>query len=106
MDGPDRRHFGLRPSSEAARIPPVPAPAPNRARSKVEDLPADEPPLDPYAVRRRLRRERAKRHALHEHQRERRLAGIRFLALVGGLIFLTLFLMLSIWQTIGSVFGL
>jgi hypothetical protein len=53
-----------------------------------------------------LRKERAKRHALHEHQRERRLAGIRFLALIGGLIFLTLFLSLSIWETIGSVFGL
>jgi hypothetical protein len=57
-------------------------------------------------VRRRLRRERAKRHALHEHQRERHLAGIRFLALLGGLVFLTLFLSLSIWDTIGSVFGL
>ncbi len=46
------------------------------------------------------------RHALHEHQREQRLAGIRFIALIGGLVFLTLFLSLSIWDTIGSVFGL
>jgi hypothetical protein len=83
----------------------VAVPAPDRAPWEAEELP-DDPPLDPHAVRRRLRRERAKRHALHEHQRERRLAGIRFLALIGGLIFLTLFLSLSIWQTIGSVFGL
>jgi hypothetical protein len=85
------------------------APAPRRARWEnvpEEGLTQDDAPLDPYAVRRRLRRERAKRHALHEHQRERRLAGIRFLALIGALIFLTLFLTLSIWETMGSVFGL
>ncbi len=71
-----------------------------------KDVLSDDPPLDPVAVKRRLRRERAKRHALHEHQRERRLAGIRFLALIGFLTFLTLFLSLLIWETIGSVFGL
>jgi hypothetical protein len=87
----------------------VAAPAPRRAPWEDvpdEDVTADDPPLDPYAVRRRLRRERAKRHAWHEHQREKRLAGIRFLALVGFLVFLTLFFALSIWKTIGSVFGL
>lgn len=85
------------------------APAPRRADWEdvlPEDALVDEPPLDPHAVRRRLRRERAKRHALHEHQRERRLAGIRFLALIGTLLFVTVFLSLSIWETIGSVFGL
>ena len=85
------------------------APAPRRAQWEdipEEDLTPDDPPLDPYAVRRRLRRERAKRHALHEHQRERRLAGIRFLALIGALIFVTLFLTLSIWEKMGSIFGL
>jgi hypothetical protein len=87
----------------------VAAPAPDRARWEDvpdEDVTADDPPLDPYAVRRRLRRERAKRHAWHEHQRERRLAGIRFLGLIGFLVFLTLFFALSIWKTMGSVFGL
>jgi hypothetical protein len=85
--------------------------APASRRASWEDIPeeeavVDDPPLDPYAVRRRLRRERAKRHALHEHQREKHLAGIRFLALIGILIFVTLFLSLSIWETVGSVFGL
>lgn len=99
----------MRERAEAARIRRVAAPAPHRARW--EDVPdegvtTDDPPLDPYAVRRRLRRERARRHAWHEHQRERRLAGIRFLALIGFLVFLTLFFALSIWKTIGSVFGL
>ena len=85
------------------------APAPRRAPWEdvpKEDVVSDDPPLDPHAVRRRLRRKRAKRHALHEHQREKHLAGIRFLALIGVLIFVTLFLSLSIWETIGSVFGL
>jgi hypothetical protein len=85
------------------------APAPRRARWEEisdEDLTPDDPPLDPHAVRRRLRRERAKRHGLYEHQRERRLAGIRFLGLMGILIFLTVFLTLSIWEKMGSVFGL
>jgi hypothetical protein len=87
----------------------VAAPAPRRADWEdvpAEDVLVDEPPLDSHAVRRRLRRERAKRHALHEHQRERRLAAIRFLALIGTLVFIVVFLGLSIWETIGSVFGL
>lgn len=85
------------------------APVPHRARWEdvpAEDVTADDPPLDPYAARRRLRRQRAKRHAWHEHQREKRMAGIRFLALIGFLVFLTLVFALSIWKTIGSVFGL
>jgi hypothetical protein len=85
------------------------APAPRHAQwdeVSEEDLASDDPPLDPHAVRRRLRRERAKRHALHEQQRERRLAGIRFLALIGALVFFTLFLILSIWEKMGSIFGL
>lgn len=85
------------------------APAPHRARW--EDVPdadvvPEDPPLDPHAVRRRLRRQRAKRHALHEHERERRLASIRFLGLIGFLVFLTLFFSLSIWEKIGAAFGL
>jgi hypothetical protein len=96
-------------AAESRKNPAVAAPARRREPwpgVPEEDVLSDDPPLDPQAVKRRLRRERAKRHALHEHQRERRLAGIRFLALIGFLIFLTLFLTLSIWETIGSVFGL
>jgi hypothetical protein len=96
-------------AAESRKNPAVAAPARRRELwpgVPEEDVVSDDPPLNPQAVKRRLRRERAKRHALHEHQRERRLAGIRFLALIGFLIFLTLFLTLSIWETIGSVFGL
>ena len=79
-------------------------PAPRRA--KWEDVPADDPPVDPYAVQHRLRRERAKRRARIEHRREQRIAGLRFLVLIGVLVFLTLFLSLSIWEKIRALFGL
>jgi hypothetical protein len=80
------------------------APAPRRA--EWEDVRADDPPLDPSAVERRLRRERAKRRARIEHRREQRIAGVRFLVLIGALVFLTLFLSLSIWEKIRALFGL
>lgn len=62
--------------------------------------------MDPFAVERRLRRERAKRRARIEHRREQRIAGLRFLVLIGALVFLTLFLSLSIWEKIRDLFGL
>ena len=80
------------------------APAPRR--TEWEDVRADDPPVDPYAVERRLRRERAKRRARVEHRREQRIAGLRFLVLIGVLVFLTLFLSLSIWEKIRALFGL
>ena len=80
------------------------APAPRRARR--EKARVDDPPVDPYAVQRRLRRERAKRHARDEHQHEQRVARIRFLALLCVLIFLTLFMSLSVWEKIRALFGL
>jgi hypothetical protein len=49
--------------------------------------------VDPHDVDRRLRRERAKRRA-------------RFLVLIGALVFLALFLGLSIWEKISALFGL
>ena len=80
------------------------APAPRRAER--EDVRADDPPVDPHAVQRRLRRERAKRRARIEHRRGQRIAGLRFLVLIGVLVFLTLFLSLSIWEKIRALFGL
>ena len=80
------------------------APAPRR--TEWEDVRANDPPVDPHAVQRRLRRERAKRRARIEHRREQRIAGLRFLVLIGVLVFLTLFLSLSIWEKIRDLFGL
>jgi hypothetical protein len=78
------------------------APAPRRVIQEAER----EPPVDPYAVQRRLRRERARRQARFDREREQRLAQIRFLFLLGALVFLTLFLSLSVWEKVTALFGL
>ena len=51
-------------------------------------------------------RERAKRRAKLEHERERRRARRRFLVLLGALLFLTAVLALTIWDQIQALFGL
>jgi len=66
----------------------------------------EDPPIDPVAVERGLALARAKRRARIEHKQEIRRARIRFLFLLLGLILLTLFIALSIWQKIQDVFGL
>jgi hypothetical protein len=78
---------------------PIPAPAPHRARD-------DEPSLDRFEGRRAVARARARRRAREDHQLEVRRARIRFLALLGALVFLALFISLSIWEKIQAVFGL
>jgi hypothetical protein len=82
------------------------APAPRKVDWEEPPPLEDPPPVDPQAIQRRLRKERAKRQARIDHRHEKRLAGLRFLFLIGVLIFLTLFLGLSIWEKIGSLFGL
>ena len=77
----------------------IPAPAPHRARD-------DEPSLDRLEGQRAVARARARRRAREEHQLELRRARIRFAALLGGLVFLALFISLSIWEKIQAVFGL
>jgi hypothetical protein len=64
------------------------------------------PPLDPVAVPRNLARARARRRARIEHELERKRAGVRFYALLGALLFVVLFLSLSIWQRVETLFGL
>ena len=77
----------------------IPAPAPHPARD-------DDSFIDPRAGAREVARARARRRARLEHQQELKRARIRFLALVGALVFLALFISLSIWETIRAVFGL
>jgi cell division septal protein FtsQ len=67
---------------------------------------ADTPPIDPDAVARAYRRERAKRRARLERSRERRLAGLRFAFVLLVLLALTIFLSLTIWKQIERLFGL
>ena len=66
----------------------------------------ERPPVDPVAVPRNLARARARRRARIEHDLERKRARVRFYVLLGALVFVALFLSLSIWQKVESLFGL
>jgi hypothetical protein len=84
------------------------APAPRRADVDEPRIarPAEEPAIDPRGYQRGLRRARARRRARIEHQREVKRARIRFLVLLGALLFLVAFIGLSIWEKIQALFGL
>jgi hypothetical protein len=64
------------------------------------------PPLDPSAVRRAYRLERAKRRARAERDRARRRAGLRFVGVLLVLLAVAVGLGLTAWQTVERVFGL
>lgn len=86
------------------------APAPRRAdvdapRSARPGT-GERAPTDPQAYRSALRQARARRRARIEHQRESKRARLRFLLLLLGLVFLTIFIGLSIWEKIGALFGI
>ncbi len=66
----------------------------------------DELPIDPRAVGRAYRLERAKRRAREERLRERKIAALRFAAAVIVLLVLSLLLSLTVWQEIQRLFGL
>ena len=66
----------------------------------------DELPLDPHAVGRAYRLERAKRRAREDRQRERRMAALRFVGVVVALLLTCVFLSLTVWQEIQRLFGL
>ena len=67
---------------------------------------ADTPPIDPDAVERAYRLQRARRRARLERTRERRLAGLRFAFVLLVLVGLTVFLSLTIWNQVERLFGL
>ena len=66
----------------------------------------DVPVLDPTAIQRNYRRERARRRARVEHRRETRHAHLRFWVVLGGLTFAVVFLGLTIWHQVEQLFGL
>ena len=66
----------------------------------------DDVPLDPHAIERRYRRERARRRARVRHKQEHTLAGVRFYAVIGVLLALAISLLVLIWDEIGRLFGL
>lgn len=77
----------------------VPAP---RLRPEEEDPPID----DPYAVRRAFVLHRRRRIARIEHRRESRWARRRFWILIGTLVLVTIFLGVTTWEQLQSMFGI
>jgi type VI protein secretion system component VasF len=63
-------------------------------------------PIDPTAVARAYRLERAKRHARERRLLERRLARLRFLLVLLVLTSAFLFLSFGLWNEIERLFGL
>jgi hypothetical protein len=64
------------------------------------------PPLDPAAVERAYRLERARRRARGERDRSLRRARLRFLGVLLALLVLAAALGLTAWQQIQQLFGL
>jgi type VI protein secretion system component VasF len=71
------------------------------ARTRSADV-----PVDPGAVRREYRRQRARRQARARRTRERRAANIRFWVVVVALLALSVYLSIAMWQQVQKLFGL
>ena len=69
-------------------------------------LPDDSPSLDPYAIERNYRRERARRRARLERRSAARRSGIRFYVTLLVLAFLTAFVILAAWHEVQTLFGI
>jgi hypothetical protein len=65
-----------------------------------------EPPVDPTAVERAYRLERAKRRARIEAARERRHARFRFLVVMLLLVAVCVAFSIAAWQQVSRLFGL
>lgn len=63
-------------------------------------------PVDPYAVDRAYRLERAKRRARVARMRERRLAGFRFFVALVILLAISVGFVVVVWQQVQELFGL
>jgi hypothetical protein len=75
-----------------------PARSPERTRQA--------PPVDPSAIAKAYRLERAKRFARKQRAREQRLAGLRFWLVLVLLTSALLLLSLTVWNEIERLFGL
>jgi predicted anti-sigma-YlaC factor YlaD len=66
----------------------------------------DAPSLDPAVIERAYRRERARRRALDSRRNAARSSNARFWVVLAVLTFLTVFLGLTAWHQIQTLFGL
>ena len=65
----------------------------------------DAPLLDPHAVERAYRRERARRRARHERHSKVRRSNVRFWVSLLALTFLAAFVILAAWHEVQTLFG-
>jgi hypothetical protein len=75
---------------------------PARRRPALDE---EQPSLDPAAIERAYRRERARRRARIERKSAARRSHVRFWVVLVALSFLTVFLALTVWHEIQKVFG-
>jgi hypothetical protein len=66
----------------------------------------DAPSLDPGAVERAYRRERARRRARDERRTAARSSNARFWVVLAVLAFLTVVIALTVWREVQTTFGL
>jgi hypothetical protein len=78
---------------------------PARRQRDVSIDPSDVP-IDPSAIHREYRRQRALRQARARRTRERRAANIRFWLIVIALLALSVYLAVAMWQQVQRLFGL
>ncbi len=71
-----------------------------------EKRPPESPPIDPGAIQREYRRQRARRHHRERRTRERRAANARFWIIVLALLALSVYLSIAMWQQVQRLFGL
>lgn len=67
---------------------------------------ADEPSLDPAAIERAYRRERARRRARYKRDNAARSSNARFWVVVAVLMFLTVLFALTAWHQVQTTFGI
>jgi hypothetical protein len=66
----------------------------------------DEPSLDPAAIERAYRRERARRRARHERKNAARSSSARYWVVLAFLVFLTVVFALTAWHEVQTTFGI
>jgi hypothetical protein len=77
-------------------------PQPARSTPPLDD---DPPSLDPLAIERNYRRERARRRARVERRSAARRSDVRFWVTLLALAFFAAFLILAAWREIQTLFG-
>jgi hypothetical protein len=75
------------------------------AAPHASERPDDAPSLDPLAIERNYRRERARRRARMERRSEAQRSNVRFWVALLVLMFLAAFLIVAAWHQVQTLFG-